>query len=59
VLVAVVSLLLLARLIEPVYGSTEFLKFVLFAELSASVATFVLAYLVFLGAPQSYKGKTL
>jgi membrane associated rhomboid family serine protease len=59
VLGAIVSLLLLARVIEPVYGSTEFLKFILVAQLAAGTATFVLAYLVFILAPQQFKGKTL
>jgi membrane associated rhomboid family serine protease len=59
VVVAVVSLLLLARIIEPVYGSTEFLKFILVVELFSSIATFIVAYIVFMAAPYSYKGKTL
>lgn len=59
VLVAVVSVLLLARVIEPVYGSTEFLKFILLVELLSSIITFVLAYVIFMTAPQAAKGKTL
>jgi hypothetical protein len=59
VLVALVSLLLLARIIEPVYGSTEFLKYILVVDLCSSVATFVMAYFIFMTAPQSAKGKTL
>lgn len=59
VLVAVVSLLLLARIIEPVYGSTEFLKYILVVDVSSSFATFVMAYFVFMSAPYSAKGKTL
>lgn len=53
------SLLLLARIIEPVYGSTEFLKYILVVDLSSSFATFVMAYFVFMTAPYSAKGKTL
>ena len=58
-LVAVVSLLLLARIVEPVYGSTEFLKFILVVDLCSSLATFILAYFVFMTAPYNAKGKTL
>lgn len=53
------SLLLLARIIEPVYGSTEFLKYILVVDLVSSTATFVVAYFVFMTAPYSAKGKTL
>lgn len=59
VLVAIVSLLLLARIIEPVYGSTEFLKYILVVDLISSLFTFIFAYIVFMTAPQSAKGKTL
>lgn len=59
VLVAIVSLLLLARVIEPVYGSTEFLKFILAVDLCSSLGTFVMAYIIFMTAPQLAKGKTL
>lgn len=59
VLVAIVSLLLLARVIEPVYGSTEFLKYILVVDLCSCFATFVMAYFVFMTAPQAAKGKTL
>jgi hypothetical protein len=59
VLVAIVSLLLLARVIEPVYGSTEFLKYILAVDLCSSLGTFVMAYIIFMTAPQLAKGKTL
>lgn len=58
-LVAIVSLLLLARVIEPVYGSTEFLKYILVVDLCSCFATFVMAYFIFMTAPQTAKGKTL
>lgn len=59
VLIAVMALLLLARIIEPVYGSTEFLKYILIVDVSSSFATFAMAYFVFMSAPYSAKGKTL
>ncbi|KAF8062961.1 haloacid dehalogenase-like hydrolase domain-containing protein [Scenedesmus sp. PABB004] len=54
-----VSLLLLARVVEPVYGSTEFLKLVLLVDGAACAATFVMAFLIFLAAPAERKGRTL
>jgi hypothetical protein len=59
VLVMMMSLLLLARIIEPVYGSTEFLKLVLIVDFAASTATFCIAYVIFLSAPEDRKGRTL
>jgi hypothetical protein len=53
------SLLLLARIIEPVYGSTEFLKLILIVDFAASTATFCIAYIIFLSAPEDRKGRTL
>jgi hypothetical protein len=45
--VEVVSLLLLARVIEPIYGSTEFLKLILLVDVITSVLTVVGVYCVF------------
>lgn len=59
VVLEVLALLLLARIIEPVYGSTEFLKLILVVDFGASLATFVLAYVIFLSVPAEFKGKTL
>ncbi|KAI8463264.1 MAG: eukaryotic integral membrane protein-domain-containing protein [Monoraphidium minutum] len=50
-LFSVASLLLLARVIEPIYGSTEFLRLLLVAALSASAATFVGSYVAYLASP--------
>ncbi len=47
VLVEVLGLLLLSRLVEPIYGSKEFLKFLVIVELLASTATFVAVYLAY------------
>lgn len=55
----IISLLLLARVIEPVYGSTEFLKLILIVAFSSGLATFLIAYCIFLSAPAERKGKTL
>jgi hypothetical protein len=55
----IMSLLLLARIIEPVYGSTEFLKLILVVDFAASTATFCIAYIIFLSAPHERKGRTL
>jgi len=51
VLLEVVSVLLLARIIEPIYGSTEFLKLVLLVDFFPCLMTFIMAYCVFLAAP--------
>lgn len=59
VLVMIMALLLLARIIEPVYGSTEFLKLILVVDFAASTATFCIAYIIFLSAPDDRKGRTL
>ncbi|KAF6261762.1 eukaryotic integral membrane protein-domain-containing protein [Scenedesmus sp. NREL 46B-D3] len=59
VLLMMVSLLLLARVIEPVYGSTEFLKLILVVDFATSTATFCIAYIIFLSAPDERKGRTL
>jgi hypothetical protein len=59
VLLEIVCLLLLARVIEPVYGSTEFLKLILVVDFGASITTFIFAYVVFLSVPVGHKGKTL
>ena len=58
-LFSVGALLLLARLVEPVYGSTELLRFILVVDVSACAMTFIMAFLVFIFAPQEHKGKTL
>eukprot|EP00955_Chlamydomonas_euryale_P111765 366088-Chlamydomonas_euryale.AAC.11 len=42
-----VTLVLLARLVEPVYGSKEFLKFIAIVNLAAGVAVFVSVYIAF------------
>lgn len=55
----IISLLLLARIVEPVYGSTEFLKLILLTDIASSVGTFVMAYIIFLTAPYEQKGMTL
>lgn len=55
----IVSLLLLARIIEPVYGSTEFLKLILIVDVVMCCGTFMLAYLIFITAPWDRKGRTL
>lgn len=59
VLIMIISVPLLARIIEPVYGSTEFLKLILLVDVAASIGTFVLAYIIFIAAPAERKGKTL
>ncbi len=43
----VICLLLLSRLIEPIYGSKEFLKFLVVVELLTSTATFVGVYIAY------------
>lgn len=46
-----VALLLLARIIEPIYGSTEFLRLLLIVAVAGSTATFLGAYLFYLTSP--------
>ena len=58
-LFSVGALLLLARLVEPVYGSTELLRFILVVDVSACAMTFIMAFLVLIFAPQEHKGTTL
>eukprot|EP00878_Enallax_costatus_P029224 GHUV01031669.1.p1 GENE.GHUV01031669.1~~GHUV01031669.1.p1 ORF type:complete len:308 (+),score=60.09 GHUV01031669.1:444-1367(+) len=55
----IISLLLLAPIIEPVYGSTEFLKLILIVDVAMCFGTFMLAYLIFITAPWDKKGRTL
>lgn len=43
----VVAVLLLTRLVEPVYGSKEFLKFLFIVDLSVNACVLAGAYLVF------------
>lgn len=43
----VIAVLVLARIIEPVYGSREFLKFILLVDAMEAVATFVIVYCLF------------
>ncbi|KAG1666228.1 hypothetical protein FOA52_011528 [Chlamydomonas sp. UWO 241] len=45
------ALILLARLVEPVYGSKEFLKFISIVNLSCGTAVFVVVYVVFAANP--------
>ena len=45
------ALLALARVVEPVYGSAEFLRLVGVAALGGGGATFVLAYVYYLASP--------
>jgi hypothetical protein len=44
---SVISILLLARLIEPVWGSMEFLKFIAAVNTATGASTLVLLYIVF------------
>lgn len=52
------ALLLLARSIEPVYGSTEFLRLVGVLDLSGALATFFSVYVYYL-ASSAKTGKVL
>jgi len=54
----VAALLLLARSIEPVYGSTEFLRLVGVLDLSGALATFFSVYVYYL-ASSAKTGKVL
>jgi Eukaryotic integral membrane protein (DUF1751) len=47
VLIEVVVLLLLARSIEPYYGTKEFLRFLIFVDFTTCLATFVTVCLAF------------
>lgn len=51
VLFAVAALLLLARIIEPIYGSTEFLRLLVVVATTSSTITFVGAYIFYLTSP--------
>jgi membrane associated rhomboid family serine protease len=44
---SVVSILLLARLIEPVWGSKEFIKFIAATNIATGAGTLVLLYILF------------
>lgn len=55
---AVVALLLLARIIEPIYGSTEFLRLLLVVAGASCSLTFVGAYFLYLTSPDK-DGSTL
>ena len=57
-LAEIAALLLLARIIEPIYGSTEFLRLLLLLAASGGVVTFVAVYLLYLISP-SKDGKVL
>ena len=50
-LLEIVSVLLLARIIEPIYGSTEFLKLVLLVDFFSCLLTFGGAYCIYAAAP--------
>lgn len=52
----IAAVLLLARAIEPVYGSTEFLKLVLLVDFSCCLATFITVYLIYLASPNKEGG---
>jgi membrane associated rhomboid family serine protease len=43
----IISLLLLARLVEPIYGSKEFLKFLLVVDILTCSAVFVAVYITY------------
>lgn len=47
----IVALLLLARVIEPIYGSTEFLRMLLVTSTASSTAIFVGVYILYLTSP--------
>jgi len=57
-LAEIAALLLLARVIEPIYGSTEFLRLLLTVAVSSSAAVFVGVYLLYLVSPDK-DGKVL
>ncbi len=44
----VVALLLLARLVEPLWGGREFVKFLLFVVAASGAATFAVLFLTYL-----------
>jgi hypothetical protein len=48
VVAEVAAVLVLARIIEPIYGSMEFAKLVLLVDTCTSLATFVSAYLYYI-----------
>jgi hypothetical protein len=52
------ALLALARIIEPIYGSTEFLRLLLIVATSSSAVVFIAVYLLYLTSP-SKDGKVL
>jgi hypothetical protein len=56
--VEVVSLLLLARVIEPIYGSTEFLKLILIVDVITSTLVVVAVYCAY-AASQGAKARFL
>jgi hypothetical protein len=41
------ALILLARLVEPVYGSKEFLKFILVVDFATCLSVFVCVYITY------------
>jgi hypothetical protein len=45
--VSIAPLLIVGRLLEPFWGSKEFLKFIVFVNFFASANTFVLAVLLY------------
>ncbi|KAJ7553584.1 hypothetical protein O6H91_06G104100 [Diphasiastrum complanatum] len=46
-IVTIIGLLLFGKLLEPIWGSKEFLKFIVFVNLFTSLSTFVLAILLY------------
>lgn len=50
-LAEICALLALARLVEPVYGSAEFLRLVLVSAAGAGAATFAAAYVLYVASP--------
>lgn len=50
-LAEVAALLFMARAVEPIYGSTEMLRFIMVVALTSSVATFAVVYVIYLVSP--------
>lgn len=49
------SILLLARIIEPVWGSREFVKFICFVNVMSGAGTLMLLYVVYAMHPYAEK----